>query len=107
MKKLTILISEDGLRQLNMQDVFHWAEDVKMETVAGQKPVKHRPEVSTERAIMNHFTAEGMFTSALASKWIAAEGHAPTSSSATISKLIARGHLERLGRSKLRFKRAL
>lgn len=116
MKRLTIIF-EDDFKLEDFDEVLANAVEFHMERLPDAphipKPrkrmasIRRIPGMSTEKAIAQHYTPEGMFKKEVAEKWITAEGYAITSTSPAISVLKQRGVVTEIEPKKYRFVKPL
>ena len=101
MKKLTVLLPDNC--PVDVMPLLAVAIDFRFESV-DEAPVavpkkKRRPRVKGHTGgdtIMKHYAPSGEFTIQTAQTWMVAEGYAPQSTLAALSKLVKQGRVSRL-----------
>ena len=117
MKRLTVIFPDDWKLQ-DVEDILANAIEFHLERLPDPPSVLTKPKkrigtvhrqkgMSTEKAIAQHYTPEGMFKKELAQKWITDEGYSSTSTSPAISVLKQRGVVEEISPQKYRFVKPL
>ncbi|MCI0556180.1 MAG: hypothetical protein L0287_35000 [Anaerolineae bacterium] len=106
MKKLTVTYADDVTMDLTA--LLPHAIDLKIETIKetnGKKAkVLHRVTgMSVQKAVMEHYTAQGVFSSSHAVVWAKKHGYAANSSDSALSFLVKGGYLKAIGRGRFMF----
>lgn len=73
----------------------------------GQQPVFEKknilPKMSVQKAVMDHYTAQGTFKESVAEAWVTKLGYQASSLSSVLYVLVKAGYIHRLGKGVFAF----